>query len=321
MIKTIRLPLINLLLLLLLPAAQTISQPQPPFANLPMINEGELKEMFDYLSTLSPDELEELNQIGRNMLTQMGINPDTLEPMATAPTPEAQPTPTAPALPAPPEPTVSYSPYTKEKVQETLDKLIERLQRIRQKNSSSESISLTRELDQLIRYLHIINKKRHHERLLEVDFAPLIKALQQLADTLDIYEPLFVIDTFIVESPIDNPYDLLGVSLDATPEQLEAAFARLQTTKNPEAIKRELEPLGIQGAELEQAIKEAQLSFNIITDAYEILKDKKSKQQIDRELQAQLAQHREAAKGSIKALQYIQEALKRAFEEAKIINA
>ncbi len=305
---------------------------QSPFGGpeLPSLNDAQLKEMqglFDYLASLSPEELEKIEQEARNTLVDMGFNPDTFEPLEpTAPTAPTEPkAPVEAEKPAAPQPPPLPSEYNAQQTHAVLDRLVARISQLRQKASSHvlehrQLASWQEELNDMIFYLRVIRKPVHYQRLTTQEFLPLMKALSQLADTLDIYEPQFVIEDVILAEDIDNPYDILGVSYQASQEELERAYQRLAQAQSPEHVQNYLSAQGVVGRDLEHALKNARLTFSIITNAYQMLKDPKARAQVDRELQALKASRQEVEAGAQKALRSILDALSTAIYNQHVVT-
>ena len=317
--------IVTLICLLLIPAgsicAQTVPMPTAPGQNSqPQMSEKELQEfyeMMEFLSTLDEKELQALEQLGRDVLISMSINPDDPEqlaalfneqPVAQAPVPT-----TTEQVAEPLEPKAEIvSTETHAKVRDMLTRLIAQLNSLRQKvvHSSPDNALRTwrTELDDLVFYLTVINKKEHHERLITKEFAQLLKQIRQLADAMNTHEPLFVIRDTPAED-FDDPYEILGISSSATEDEIEEAFYAISENKDPEIVKKRLTTEGVSGKDLERAVKEARRSFNIIQDAHEKLIDAKLRAQVDREHSAQITYNQAAHKSSDAALQSIIRAL------------
>lgn len=257
-----------------------------------MMSEQEFNEMMQFLSTLDEKELQELERLGREALKEMGIDPDTLEPIPGAQPPTLAEPAAPPSLEPMPElpPRPMLSAETREELAHLLTHLIEQLSILRHKAGIENSCGLRswiQELDGLIYYLRVINVPRHHERLLEKEYKNLLIGLQELDAAITREEDFMAAAArpVIME---DDPYEILGVSSRATLEEIEMAYEALAAQKRPEAVRRQRQAEGLTGKDLERAVKEARLSFDIIEDAYEKLSDPKVRAQVDRECSAAL---------------------------------
>lgn len=272
------------------------------------ISDQELKEMFDFLETLSPEELAEFEALGRQILTDMGINPDTLQP--TEPT-AAQPTPVVPPVVAPvePAPPVEVKPAKPEiapALLEEVRKIIPGLANVLAEisgyaylhdMSAFEVMENEIKINSIIFYLFSIDRHDHHARFAEAKWSDLLKTLKaayekmsKIAASLKVEEKK--------EPQEDNPYTILAISSRATPEEIEEAYKKKADQLNPKHIREEAEKEGVSERDIERLIKQSKLSFNLIQDAFEKLSDPAMKEQIDEELKAQKA-YRESVENLI----------------------
>lgn len=177
--------------------------PQALYAELPplmqMPTEEELRQVEELLSTLSPEELEELSKLGEELIRTaeaegrplFGPNPAEQAPapvQPTAPKPtEAKPVPTKPAAPQP-ESNVPKKQLSQ--LQKMLSDIVDTLGTIRQKAASEEQLALmlvpiNTQLNSLSYYIRTIAYSKHAIRLTDKDFASLKNSLTTLATTLD----------------------------------------------------------------------------------------------------------------------------------------
>lgn len=290
-----------------------------------MMTEEEWNQVFDYLSTLDEKQLKELEEYGRQVLTDVyGLDPDTLQPLPGGA--KGQQLPPAPSVPAPrpPEkkPEHIIPAENKIEVRNLIKGLIERTASLRAKIAlmyhELPPAPWIDELNELIVYLSVLDKNEHYEQLLLPEFAELLTILKKLYQVFALYEPLFIELSPLEHEFEDDPYEILGVSVYATQEDIEQAYTSLTQTKNPEEIKQKLEQKGLSTKDINRAVKEARLSLNIIQDAYEKLRDPKIRQHIDRELYALHSQTEQTRYDTYQAFNMLDQAFAQALQQQLI---
>lgn len=293
--------------------AQQMVAPMP--AGFPEISMEELQEIEKFINSLSEEEKQALEELGRQVLTEMGINPDTLEPIPGAPQlPMPQPA-LPPVTPPQPEevPTVEtprpeISGQTRQEIKDLLHSLINHLESLRLKMRTESSFKRwAQEIDELLYFLKVINKPRHHERLAETSSTNLLQQLKILNAIISTQEPAIVVRQ--VQRSADDPYEILGVSSTATGEEIQEAFDQLAAVRNPEVVRKERQAEGLSDKDIERAVKDARLSFEIIEDAYEKLIDPKTRADVDHEHEASHSFYKEAEQNSQRAFAQISQAL------------
>jgi hypothetical protein len=312
-----------------------MNQQMPPMGPMPQngqvalpggmtMSEAEFKEMLDFLETLDEKELQELERIGREALVEMGINPDTLEQVGPAgqptlpmPTPEAKVTP---PIKEPAKPVIASENI--EEVKKIIQRLIELLGSLRQKISQDPyetpvQRAFNQDLASLIYYLKLINKSHHYDRLFDAEYALIMQYIKELYEVIASQEPLFTVSP-IIDYEYDDPYEILRVTYDAVDADIKHAFEKISEQKSPENIKKRLLEEGLAGKDLQRQVKQAQLNFSIIKDAYEKLSDPKTRAQIDRERQALYARQKKLSHVAQEALNNMMTALSQAFSGQRL---
>ncbi len=259
-------------------------KPQDIDAILSSMTEEDFNNILTELSRLSPQELEELEKIGRQVLLDNGIDPETGKAL-TAPSgePVAKPTET-PVVAKPIEQKQLIKTQNPENVQIILDAIIKQINTLRQKAQGNEQIARrlaqwAEPLNDLIFYLKVINKKVHHDRLATKDFDALFKDLESLSRQLLTYQPHIMLTEKSVDQ--DDPYKILGLSYDATSEQITAQYTKLKNKHNPKKIKKELKAENATKKEIAREVRAAELTLSLIQDAYDQLNDPKTKKLVD----------------------------------------
>jgi curved DNA-binding protein CbpA len=312
------------------------TMPQP--GGLPpelTMTEEEWNQVFEYLSTLDEKQLKELEEYGRQVLTDVyGLDPDTLQPLPGGPKNPQQPPP-APQMPPLIEKKEPERPFTtenKNEVRSLIKGLITKSTSLRTKITllpayEVPAFTWLNQLNSLIIYLSSLDKNDHYEHLLLPEFSSLLENLKYIYKTLSTYEPLLAIDDIAhCETPCttDDPYEILGISPRASTHEIEEAFQKLAQVKNPEIVKQKLQDAQklkrISQKDVSRALKEALLSFSIIQDAYEKLKDPKIRQYIDRERVALQGQTEQTRSNMRQAFTYLDQSLTKAFTQLKILN-
>lgn len=300
-------------------------------ADFPQMSEKDLNEMITFLDGLSDEELKELENLGRQVLTDMGYDADTLEPLNPNTPPlkdlfatPAQPGPapsipeTALAIPAA-EPIVNT-----DELEEYLKKFLQHLQATQHKTQTvlADEKKLSRwipEMRDLNFYITIIAHSEHIKRLLAPEYAMLLKHIKDLGGALITYEPLIIAQEPIYEAT-DDAYEILGITAAATPEDIEAAYEKIKEKKSPESVKERMTKENASERDIKRAVKEAQLTMSLITDAYEKLQDPKVKEQIDRERRAHTQQKGTLKQGAQKALNALSNAFSTAIYTHQLLN-
>lgn len=177
------------------------------------------------------------------------------------------------------------------------DKTIKHIENLREKASTDEYMSFKliqwqQELHDFLYFLHILMNEDLIKYLVSLEFTELYQNLECFYKEIATYEPL-VKAKETVEYESENPYAVLRISSMATPQEIENAYKKLKKTYSPEKIQKKLKELGISEKEIKRRIKEAQLTFKFIQQAYDTLKDQKQKAIIDRIIKEKVSQEKQ----------------------------
>lgn len=137
------------------------------------------------------------------------------------------------------------------------------------------------DLADLIRYLAILRDSSTLPALLKNEFHAIPATLRDLKSVMELHEPRYATG-ISSESSDDSPYDLLGITSNATQAEIDDAYEQLKSSIAPEVIRSELIKQGFSGKDLARSVKDAQRAWSMIEDAYEQLSDKNMRAQIDR---------------------------------------
>lgn len=187
---------------LLLPSFFVCAAPLEPLIKYP--TQQELEEVEKLLSTLSPEELDELTKLGEELIKTAEAEGRPL--FGPAPEEMAKPAPApAPVKPAPAKPTaaeVRESSIPKKQLsdlQNMLSQLVDTLGSIRQKAASDEKLLLilepiTTTLNSLAYYIRTIAYSKHAARLTEKEFTPLKETITKLGVNLEMINDMLIVE-------------------------------------------------------------------------------------------------------------------------------
>jgi curved DNA-binding protein CbpA len=304
------------------PGANGMITPIPGMNDFAM-TEAEFNEMLEFLSTLKPEELEELEMIGRNILQQQGIDPDTLQPVAAQgarPQPVDQkggtvPTKELPIVQKPEEPKVA--PNEVRDIRDLVMRLSRHIESLLQKLSvQTRRVSplrgLAAGLIDLRIDLRIIGNKDLATHLATPESQVLKNSLYTLDRELEKYEERALSRPKPARYDDDDPYSILGLTYTADEDEIEEAFALLEATKSPSAVRAAESARGVNGKDLERLVKDARRSFAFIEDAYDQLRDPKMRAHVDRQHTALI----ESEKQVFEQARVAEQALAEAFTQA-----
>ncbi len=193
------------------------AQAMPNFGNmmgnggggmLPMPTPEELKEIEEFLSKLSPEELDQLAQLGEEIIKKAEEEnmPLFFDPGASGPVQPSLPTPaikkdeTKPTIKVDkPAPTVKRG--VLEEIRDTLDNLIKTIESIRQKTSFDQMMEdtfsvLDDSVNKLVYYLHVVNDRKIAPHLKDAEFSDLYKKVSALAADLKKLDTQFDVPEF-----------------------------------------------------------------------------------------------------------------------------
>lgn len=307
------------------PPTGTGAAPLPGLEGLPpelMMSEEEFKQMVEFLETLDPKELEELEKLGRQVLTDMGINPDTLEPLPgqpTPPTPPEQPKAEEKKGTEPQIPVVSVQ--AKQEVERILSLALSQLMRVQEYlilQDKHEVAQLRQIIDDLTYYIKVLQHASLVERLALPAHQTIVSTTRQLADQLS---AITLTQATISEEESENPYDILQVNPSATLEEITKVFEERAQELAPAKVKEELIQAGVPEKDAKRILKEAQLSLSLIKDAYELLSDPIARERIDEERKKKSEHVIEQQKFNQATLERIAQVCKTAVIDKNLISA
>lgn len=296
---------------------------------LSTMSEEELKAYEQQLrASMSPEELAEVDRMQEQILRDMGFDQKTIDEMraqqAGTTAPEASTT--AATTPTTQEEKQEKliltvpSDHSPEEIAQMLKHLLRHLHELRKKatirhTATKRLVQWIEVLSDLTYYLEVINKPIHHKLLASQESKNLFISINNLHNTLRKYEPLFVVENPLESALIDDeadeedPYEILGVSFDASQEEIDETYEILAATKDPKKVEAQLRSQKLSEKDIQRGTKRARDTFAIITDAYEQLSDKKLRTQIDRAISAKLESQRAQLNASQKALSALLETL------------
>ena len=304
-----------------------IPQGANPFANI-QIPPAELESLFNYLENLDDKQLEELEKTSRKMLQQMGFDPETLKPIGPAmqpPIPPQQPIqPVQPRVPVthPSQRRVTAPPKkTLKQAHLILSSLIERLSSLRHKvrimPTLNERFNVWNDsIDELLYLINVVDKPKHHNRLATAEFDALRAALNRFDSRLSAYEPQIQIP--ITAPTEDNPYDILGVSQLATPDEIEAAYNKKKRRLDRRI--RQMQRSGYSKDVIERKRTEGEADLAIVTAAYKKLHDPQSRARLDKEIEQKQSATEMAQFGKLRAIDQVIAGMSQGVYADQLIN-
>ncbi len=297
--------------------------PAPAFpapAGLPPIeiSEKEIDEMLNYLKNLDDAEIAELERQAKANLRSMGIDPETFKPL----TPEQPVEEKKPPMPEVPE----IKPETKPVIEPPknivrempglLGSLIRRLDLARLKVPLKTWLPDT---NKLINTLLTINTSENYQRLAATENDKLRWSLERLNRALETYEPIL---SMPIEKPQqwEDPYEILGLMPSATQEAIDEAYAEISQRFDISGLRQRLMQAQWSAAEIEKALREAQINADFVKDAYERIKDPQSRAIVNQELQAIQTAQQATTKSLESARQAITSILGNAIYQDQLLN-
>jgi len=178
-----------------------------------------------------------------------------------------------------------------------VEDIINNLSLIRQKVAHDKKINkklsnILDDLNKLIYYLNILTEPNLIKYLSSSEFLQLYSKLKNLDNKLSQYSNIIYKSLEEDEMP-ENPYKVLEIPNFSGLETIENAYNNLKIKYSPEKIKETIKEKSLKALpedekmlseEEKLLLEDASLIFSFIEDAYNILKDKKLKNAIDREL-------------------------------------
>ncbi len=295
--------------------------------NLSENEAAELRQFFDALNNLSPDEKQQLKDLGEETEKKMRdkkldpTNFDDLVKFMEEEEKEAkgiQPSlPTTPSLEekAPAVEKKPVIPISSPKDTVTLLREIERklesvLVKIKSREALEKKLStLSQEVSEFRYFIKVLQAPDLVLLLASKEFERLHKNLEALHKALATSEPSILARQ--KTGDMDDPYEVLGISYDATPEQITQTYTKLKETQSPEAVEKALKDVAEK--DRKKTIKKARLTWSFIQNAYETLIDENQRALARKELKNKIEEEARHDRASRVAFDKIFNALTTAF--------
>ncbi len=315
---------------------QTPGQGQPLAGQMQPPSEEELEQMMEMINELSEEDQQALEELGREIINNMsdeelqelseafGVTPEELR--ADAQRPPQQPTqPKQPQKPEQPQQPQKQQEQQFLSTQETqalvnntimvLEKLIQKADLLPQDmNKLEPSI---KEMQDIVAYLKIIRNKQHMQRLASNEYKDIVTTLQMLTPQLQKLEPRIEVPEVDEEQ---NPYQVLGLTQQATQQEIQQQYEKLKSEKSPEEVEKRLQEQGASPRQIKKAVRDARIAFTDIQEAYNTLSDPKMREQIQRQKSAQQKQLTDMRQTVIETQNEVVNTLKTAIENNNIIS-
>ena len=293
--------------------------------NLSDTEAAELRQFFDALNNLSPTEKQELKDLGSKTEKEMRdkkldpTNFDDLVKFMEEQEKEAKGLqPTLPTF-AEEKPKVIEKPVlvtvsSPKNVLTLLREIEHKLESLLVKVKSLEALqkklsSLEQEVSELRYFIKVMQTPDLVLLLATKEFESLHKHLEALHKALATYEPAIIARKR--SGDVDDPYEMLGIEYEATPEQITQAYNKLKDTQSPEAVEKVLSSLDEK--DRKKRLKEARLTWGFIQSAYETLIDPKERAIARKELKNKIEEEARHERSSRSAFEKLFDALTTAF--------
>jgi len=187
--------------------------------------------------------------------------------------------------------------------------LVTYIAELRQKSISYDEMNkklerFSSELNELSYFLHSLTSPDLMKHLLSKDFETLYKNLEAFYQVLAKQTPS-IQSKEIETNDIENPYQALGLSNQASMEEVEDAYQNLREMFDPAKIEEQLQKQKTSEQDIAKTIKQSKISFSFIQDAYDELKDPKQKAILDRKLREEIEKQERIEKLSYEAFDEI----------------
>ncbi len=275
-----------------------------PMGPLPPLTEADIAELENLYQSLtanmSQEEKDMLQKMGEDLMNQYA-GPQTAPQKIDQKTQPAQQKPTLPPL-RPETPTKTpemlsipqLTPQQERHIQEELDTFINNLSNLQTMiEASADFASALRdfrlEINDLLYSVKVINKPEHHVRLNTPEFSRLLKTIEHLnnAFKLKAFSDACSQTEGCKIADLEDPFATLGISPSATQKDIDAAFKKQQ--KKFENAKKQAKRKGLTAAEQERSLRAAHYSFDLVSNAYDLIKDPKMRAILEKERKAQRA--------------------------------
>ncbi|MBA2306769.1 hypothetical protein H0W26_01390 [Candidatus Dependentiae bacterium] len=325
-------------------AAFKLSDEELKMLNLGEKETQEIKQFFDALNNLTPEQKQELEELGRQTEESMrkkNLDPSNFEDLVKfmeeeglapqQPQPAGPPTRTPAPRPFAPErtevqPTEKPLPVVVEahNALALLNDLIKHLNSFKHKASLQSSYknkikAINKDLIEFSYYLDILKQSDLVALLGTAEFVPLYRNLEALRTVLLTYEPS--IKTKSTSSDEDDPYEILDIPYEATSEEIQKTYDALLALYDPTELEKQLEEQGLDKKAIQKEVKKSRLFFSFIKEAYTSLKDPKQKAFIDRNLRHKQEQEKRRTTVSAQSFDKVMNALMTALRSQNVLQS
>ncbi len=294
-------------------------------------SDKDIEEAAEMLNNITPEEqtrLEAALKAVEAELESYGIDPtnpdpelleqftkDMLTPPTTQPKESNKPIAQEPEIKEEPEieqvHSIEEAPYL-------LNAILKHINVLRQKISLNEAFSKSfskyqQPLNEFIFYLNILNKKELLRHLTSAPFQDLYDSLQFIYHILATQEPRIKLEAINTLNDYDDPYQQLGVSYNASQEEIQEAFKKLKNIYDPEKIEKNLKAKHVSAKKIVEESENARLTMASIVDAYQRICTPQERAITDRELKEMVHTTGPAYKNSQKAFNTILDAFNTIF--------
>ncbi|HBL98737.1 TPA: hypothetical protein DDZ86_03785 [Candidatus Dependentiae bacterium] len=210
----------------------------------------------------------------------------------------------------------------KQQAKKIIEQIVEKLGSLQKKTASHPTIaqmlrSWEQELRDLNYYLQVMSSDARIDHIITASGGKLLKNLKALAATLTSQEPQVSISERTAE---DSPYNRLGVKPKDSKAKIEKAYKKLKALHSAKTVEKKLKKAGASDADIKRETRLAELKLATITEDYESLIDKKSREQVDRALNAKGKELQDEINRSRAALSQIANAFSEAIFNNKILT-
>ena len=283
----------------------------------------ELEQFVNAFNNLSPEqmqELEELNKVLENEMKEQGLDPSNLDDVLQWAEKEAQKAikgkedtegeQETELVTKEPTKTVEFKSTSADSdASAMLLNLVTYIAELRQKSIAYAEMNkkierFSSELNELSYFLHSLATPELMKHLLSKDFEPLYKNLEAFYQILAKQVPL-IKSKELEETDIENPYQTLGLTNQASTEEVEDAYQNLKEMFDTVKIKEQLQKQKVTEQEIAKTVKQSKISFSFIQDAYDEIKDPKQKAILDRKIREEADNITRVEKSSYQAFDEI----------------
>ncbi len=287
------------------------------------ISEKEIMEAQEFFNKLTPEEKQEIEKLSQDFLNDLQKAFDEEQEASVQSEQSSEPEPKVEEEKSKPIAKPTLKQTDKEFAKKLIRALISNIQELKQEAQNDDSVARRlnawiTDINDLVYYLNVLDKDSLIAHLVSSDFQRIYNNLIKLNDALEESIALFKVKAVLSEET-EDPYEVLGISTDASTEDIEAAFNRLKNERDPQIVEKKLQEEGLSEKDIQRKVKEARLSFGLIETAYESLKDPKSRKQVDLDMLSRQGPEKKSKNVSQKAFNKILKAFGTAFYDDAIL--